>query len=224
MSQVGPDAAISNLSEWYSVITKLSAPNWLKDPHIDFWWTVAFSIFSILSLLLWWWIRREKNNIFWISLNQRIYWDFSGALGMVGQAEGAAIFVCGFQAKGINKSSKTIGDLNGHIQSLITGEKFNVFLVANGVPVKPEETNGIPPKSEFLISAPFHHQQNPMGDGTYMPLNIFERNLAEFEFIFFANGKMFSRVFRKAETQFLVNKFRETLIGDISPKVTLKDH
>lgn len=59
MSQVGPDDALSNLSQWYSFATKLGSPLWLQDPRTDFWGMIFFSLAAVASFFWFVWPYRN---------------------------------------------------------------------------------------------------------------------------------------------------------------------
>ena len=133
--------------------------------------------------------------------------------------------IYGFQASAVNRTGKSIERINGYVQSLITGEKFEMFLVVNGIPIRTEKTHGIPPNAGFVISAPFHHEDHPPknGDRAYMTLNKFESELRAFEFVCTYDGVTFRKTFGTEETRPTIEGLRNLLIGTTAPRVKRKD-
>jgi hypothetical protein len=55
MSGVGPNDALSNLSQWYALVTRAASPSWLSNPLVDLWGTALFCIAALVSFfwLIW---------------------------------------------------------------------------------------------------------------------------------------------------------------------------
>jgi hypothetical protein len=152
----------------------------------------------------------------------RINWNFSSFLagGVYGEY-GARIG--GFQTSAVNHTGGPLRDVHGYIESLFTGKRFELFLNINGLPVKPEDTYGIPNGARFLVYAPFKPGERQANSWEQLTLNEFLSELGEFDFVFIHDGKKFSRRFTKEETDKATQHWKEILSGSTAPRVVKKE-
>jgi hypothetical protein len=129
----------------------------------------------------------------------------------------------GFQAHGRNNSDKPINNISGFVRSNITNKELLVKFLVQGIPVAPDETNGIPPFAEFDIVTQDDIVRIVNGNILNNPLNIGE--FSEFIFEFDYDGNKFVRTFTKQETQKQQDMFVQIASPDKSsiPRVTRKD-
>ena len=113
--------------------------------------------------------------------------------------------------------------MSGHVESLLTGEKFNLYLVdERGLLVLPEETHGIPDRARFNVQVPFTEfmdAQRHLDSSKQLTLEDFQSRLGEFRFVFHYNGTEYARDFRKDEIKKVTQIWTDMLTGKRKPRI-----
>ena len=214
LAGVGPKDAALHLSEWAKWIGIDNIPSWMSQRSTD---TTVFLV-GLMGFIGWiLFLLRPRISI----LLTGTKWDFSDCLES-GIHSGRPL-IYGFAASAKNIRKRPLDNVSGSVRSLVTGERYEMFLNVNGIPTKITDTYGIPPKAEFRIYVPFHHVPHPVpSDAVYMPLQTFEREMREFEFEFQHNGITFRKRFLRKDTQAVVDRLNKLLVGDDRPRVSVR--
>lgn len=145
----------------------------------------------------------------------RVSWDFTGYfLGM--SSVNGNVHVSSFQVRGYNHSNHPITKVGGYVQSNITNIKIPILLES----MSPEETNGIPPKCRFQVSAPF---KDPTVLREGIAVEKFIREFGDFTFVFTYNKYVYCYRFKVSEVQSLINLFRAQSNPPSVPRVTKRE-
>ena len=186
---------------------------------------VASGLFVIAATLFLYAVRdriRLTKQLSQLLPRNRINWNFSGFLGG-GIYPPHGIRIGGFQASAINKTGRTLTDVHGYIESLNTGEKFDLFLNVDGLPVRPEETHGIPNGARFNVYVPFIVGERHANSWEQLTLIDFLSKLGEFTFVFCYDGRKHVRKFSKKETEEATAIWRNALIGRAEARVVRRE-
>jgi hypothetical protein len=116
-----------------------------------------------------------------------ITWNFDNFLGTIG-SEGKEPKVLSFQAHGRNNLDEPILHVGGFLRSDVTNIQFPIQFVVNGEAVPPDNTNGIPRKTEFDVTT------GPLRNDP-IPASKFLLDFAGLTFVFKYDGKIFQRHF-----------------------------
>jgi hypothetical protein len=181
---------------------------------------VAGAIIAGGSWLLW----RGSPGSFWHQ--PRVQWHFGGFLAMGGYRDGPgesiALRISGFQAQGTNNSDEPITSISGHLRSNLTNETLPLYMIVNGVPVPPGETNGVPPRATFGVVVPF----GPDSFTSHGMLNeeTFLRRFGDFTVVIELDGRREEHRFSTERILRLISDWKRGVYGSDKPGVTKKDH
>lgn len=130
-------------------------------------------------------------------------------LAMVG-GKGQEPWVDSFQSHGRNNMDGPISRVSGFIRSDVTNAEFPIRFVIGGQRVPPEDTIGIPRKTEFDIASEPFPSSDPRRRGTGLTASRFLDEFATFTFVFEYDGKKFKRHFTNEEIWNQIVKFQRT--------------
>ncbi len=82
-----------------------------------------------------------------------IKWKFTKPYSVFGHSRGygEGVWIDGFQIHGRNSTDHSLMNIKASVRPFVTHEQMSLFFVINGQQVKPEDTAGIPPHTDFTI-------------------------------------------------------------------------
>ncbi len=131
------------------------------------------------------------------------------------------IQIYGFQARVKNKFQKPIKNFTGYLQSNTTNKTAPLYLNIDGNLYPPTETNGIPPKAIFNVTAPFVAYKKGE-DLTSITPAIFFEEFGDFTVYFSLDGKVFQIHCSHRQNKKSIDKLRNQISPRQEPKITLK--
>lgn len=156
--------------------------------------------------------------------NPDITWNFDIDQGRFGFLAMGAVpgvvdepLVYYFQAHGRNNLDDPIIHFSGLIRSDATNEIFPIFLARDNKLLRPEDTLGIPRKSEFDLTAKPFPSNHPDGYGSGINATMFLRQYPELTFVFEYDGKKYVKHFSRDEIWDEVERFRRQSLGYDKP-------
>lgn len=148
-----------------------------------------------------------------------ITWEFSHFLGIHGGG-GMAPCTVGFQLYRRNNLDRPILHIDGVWRSDITNEAVPILLEVGNKLVRPEETNGIPPKAPFHIYGRLP-QKSPPCEG--LNDDRFLRDYASVTLDLTYDGNRMLHHFTSDDVWEAVENFRRSTIGSPTPGITKKN-
>ena len=132
------------------------------------------------------------------------------------QQRGQEIRVLNFQASGRNTSPNAISSVKGYIKSLTTNRELPIYLIVIDtvpnipfqvpVPIAPEETYGIPPYADFLVTTAKVPFPDPQKDG--LSVTQFLSDFASFDFVFEYDGRTYKHHFSTEDVKKQFDTFK----------------
>lgn len=146
-------------------------------------------------------------------------WYFLGAVGGVGDRT----WIVGFQARGRNRSGRTIRGFGGYIESGITGERHTLQINIGGHLRPITDTARIPDGAEFDVGVRFPDQypgprQAPNQAG--ISADKFREQWRSLTFVFEYDGQEYRRRFTADDIENLLRRFHDDTHRDVKPHVT----
>jgi hypothetical protein len=142
-------------------------------------------------------------------------------LGLTG-SYGKEMHVIEFRISGHNNMDTPIERFGGYVRSDTTNKRIPIGFMINGTLIPSDKTNGIPRKSDFIVSS-LQFDQEHVGQG--MPTSQFLTEFPSFTFVFEYDGKKLQRHFSKDEIRQVIQRVEDDFAaanGSTKPRVTLK--
>ncbi len=158
---------------------------------------------------------RSQSDITWNFDTKEAQFAFLGMQTIPGVV--SEPLINGFQAHGKSNLDEPILHFSGFLRSDTTNETFPIVLARDNKFLRPEETLGIPRKSEFDLYAklPSNHPEGYAGDG--MNASTFLRQYPELTFVFQYDEKKYVKHFSKKDIWTAVENFRKQSLGYDKP-------